>query len=47
MKNKETILYYNKNNKLDKFSTFINNNEWIMPVVTVTLILLTGLIEAM
>ena len=45
--NKERIIYYNMDGSIDKFSTYINNNEWVMPLVVIICIVITGIIESL
>lgn len=33
--------------ELDKFTTYINNHDWVMPVVFTVLIILTGIVEGL
>lgn len=47
MKANERIVYYNMDGSIDKFSTFINNNEWVMPLVVTACVVITGFIEAL
>lgn len=43
--------YYKINNKgqieLDRFTTYINNHDWVMPVVFTVLVILTGIVEGL
>jgi len=39
--------YYNEKGQIDKFATYINNNDWVMPVVFTVLVILTGIVEGM
>ena len=43
--------YYtlNKNGKIkiDRFATYINNHDWVMPVVFIVLVILTGIVEGL
>ena len=36
---------YDENGKIDKFATFINNHEWIIPVVVVLCVVIVGIVE--
>ena len=47
MKTSKRIIYYNMDGSIDKFSTYINNNEWVMPLVFIIGLLITGIIEAL
>lgn len=33
--------------ELDKFTTYINNYNWVMPVVFTVLVILTGIVEGL
>ena len=37
---------YYENGKLDKLTTYINNHDWIMPVVVIAILLIAGFIDA-
>lgn len=43
---KQKVIYYNEQGKIDKFATFINNNEWTL-LVMVIIILAVGFVEGM
>ena len=47
MQNKKQIIYYDANGKIDKFATYINNNDWVMPVWFILSIILCGIVEGM
>lgn len=36
---------YDENGKIDKFATFINNHEWVIPVVVVLSVVIVGIVE--
>jgi hypothetical protein len=40
-------IYYNERGKIDKFATYINNHDWVMPVVFTVLVILTGIVEGL
>lgn len=44
---KEKTIYYNMDGSIDKFTTYINNNEWVMPLVVIIGLLITGFIESL
>lgn len=43
---KEKVIYYNEHGQVDKFTTYINNTTWVLPVFVTMIIILTGLIES-
>ena len=47
MKQKQKIIYYKGNGQIDKFTTFVNNNDWCLLVVFILGLLLTELVEGM
>ena len=47
MQNKKQIIYYDANGKIDRFATYINNHEWVMPVFFIISIILVGIVEGM
>lgn len=48
MKNKkEKIIIYNEHGKIDKFATYINNHEWVMPVWVIISTILVGIVEGL
>ena len=46
MQNKKQIIY-DANGKIDRFATYINNHEWVMPVWFILSIILCGIVEGM
>lgn len=44
---KEKVTYYNIDGTVDKFSTWINANEWSVWVVFILAILVAGFIETL
>lgn len=46
MKKAKTI-YYNEHGQIDRFSTFINNNGWIMPVWFILSVVIVGIVEGL
>lgn len=46
MKRTKTI-YYNEHGQVDKFTTYINNHAWVMPVWFIVSVLIVGLVEGM
>lgn len=44
---KQKVIYYNEHGKIDKFATFINNNEWALPVFFILSVLAVGFVEGM
>lgn len=44
---RKQVIYYNENGQIDKFTTYINNHDWVIPVVFLCGIILTGIIEAL
>lgn len=46
MKNKK-VIYYDANGKIDRFTTYINNNGWMMPVWFILSVILVGIVEGM
>ena len=32
---KRQVIYYKENGEVDKFATYINNHDWVIPVVVV------------
>lgn len=44
---KAKIIYYDANGKIDKFATYINNNDWVMPVWFILSVILIGIVEGM
>lgn len=44
---KRQVIYYKENGKVDKFATYINNHDWVIPVIVVVSVILVGLIEGM
>lgn len=36
---------YDGNGKIDRFATFINKQEWVIPVVVVLSIVIVGIVE--
>lgn len=47
MKNKRQVICYDTNGKIDRFTTYINNNEWAMPVWFILSVILCGIVEGM
>ena len=45
MKNKKQVIYYNEHGKIDRFTTFINNNDWLFIPVFILAIFLGGLFD--
>lgn len=45
MKQKQKIIYYNEHGEIDKFTTYVNNSNWLTPVVFFGALLISGLIE--
>lgn len=43
----QKVIYYNEHGKIDKFATFINNNEWALPVFVILSIIVMGFVEGM
>ena len=43
---KMKTIYYNEKGKVDKFTTYINNHEWVIPVIVLIMVTLAGLIES-
>lgn len=41
------MVYYNEKGQVDKLATYINNHDWVMPVVFTVLVILTGIIEGL
>ena len=37
---------YYENGKFDKFTTYINNYDWVMPAVVITILLIAGFVDA-
>ena len=46
MKRIKTI-YYNEHGQVDKFTTYINNNTWVIPVWFIVSVILCGIVEGM
>lgn len=46
MQNKK-VIYYNTNGKIDRFATYINNHEWLMPVWFILSVILVGIVEGL
>ena len=44
---KQEIIYHNEHGQVDKFATYINNHEWVMPVFFIISIILCGIVEGM
>ena len=44
MKANERIVYYNMDGSINRFATYINNNEWVMPLIVIIGLLITGII---
>ena len=42
MRQKEQVIYYNENGQVDKFATYINNNDWCLPVMFILSVLVIG-----
>lgn len=40
---KQKNIYYNKKGEIDKFATYINNNNWCLPVIFIISVLLLSL----
>lgn len=47
MQNKKQVIYYDANGNIDKFATYINNHEWVMPVWFILSVILIGIVEGM
>ena len=47
MKNKNKVIYYDANGKIDRFATYINNNTWVMPVWFILSVILCGIVEGL
>lgn len=47
MKASERIVYYNMDGSINRFATYINNNEWVMSLVFITCVVITGFIESL
>lgn len=47
MKQKQKIIYYNERGEIDKFATFVNNNEWATVVWFILSVLFIGFVEGM
>ena len=47
MKNKKQVIYYDANGKIDLFATYINNNDWVMPVWFILSVILIGIVEGL
>ena len=47
MQNKKQVIYYDANGKIDRFATYINNNEWVIPVFFTVSIILCGIVEGL
>lgn len=45
MQNKNKVIYYNEHEQVDQFATYINNNEWVMPVWFIVSVILIGIVE--
>ena len=45
MRQKEQVIYYNENGQVDKFATYINNNDWCLPVMFILSVLVIGFVE--
>lgn len=41
------VIYYKENGKVDKFATYINNHDWVMPVFVIVIFIIVGLVEGM
>ena len=46
MKNKK-VIYYDANGKIDRFVTYINNHDWVMPVWFILSVILVGIVEGL
>ena len=44
---RKQVIYYNENGQFDRLTTFINNHNWVMPVVVILGIIITGIVEAL
>ena len=47
MKTNQKVIYYNEHGKIDKFTTYINNYDWCLPVMFILSVLVMGLVEGM
>lgn len=47
MKQKQKVIYYNGKGEIDKFATYINNQDWCLPVMFILSVLVMGLVEGM
>lgn len=48
MKQERTkTIYYNEHGQIDIFTTYINNNAWVMPTVLIIMIILCGIVEGL
>lgn len=47
MKNKKQVIYYDANGKIDRFTTYINNHDWVMPAWFILSVILCGIVEGM
>lgn len=45
MQNKVKVIYYNEHGKIDRFATFINNNDWLFIPALIAAIFLSGLFD--
>lgn len=41
------VIYYNEKGQVDKFTTYINNHDWCLPVFFIISVILVGLVEGM
>lgn len=44
---KKQVIYYNERGQIDKFTTYINNHDWCLPVFFFISIILVGLVRGM
>lgn len=47
MQNKNKVIYYDANGKIDRFATYINNHAWVMPVWFILSLILGGIVEGL
>ena len=40
-----TKIYYRENGSKDEIATWINNNEWILPIFVVSAFVIAGIVE--
>ena len=40
-----TKIYYKEDGSKDEIATWINNNEWVMPIFVIVVFILVGIVE--